>query len=86
MWRVMVPHVTAKGYLRLHLYVNDAVLRSWVHRLVAEAFLGSAPTAKHQVNHKNGVPSDNRVENLEWCTQSENMRHSYHVLRPRRAT
>lgn len=51
-----------------------------VHRLVAEAFLGPSPSPGHYVNHKNGVKWDNRAENLEWATPSENQRHSFDVL------
>lgn len=48
-----------------------------VHRLVGMAFL---PNPKETINHKNGNKSDNRVENLEWATRSENTRHAYDVL------
>lgn len=50
-----------------------------VHRAIAMAFIENADQ-KLTVNHKNGIRTDNRVENLEWMTQSENARHSFKEL------
>jgi len=51
-----------------------------VHRLIAEVFLGDAPSERPIVNHKSGDTGDNRPENLEWANYSENAYHASRVL------
>ena len=68
------------GYRRVCLYDSPgAKTFVLVHRLVACAFLGDF-SVKKEVNHINGVKDDNRVENLEWCTHSENNLHKCRAL------
>lgn len=79
--RVLKPG-RSRGYMQVRLCDGRGGQRDVkVHRLVAGAFLGPPPTPLHQINHKNGVKSDNRVENLEWVTQSGNQRHRHDVLK-----
>jgi hypothetical protein len=63
------------GYQSVGVYVNKIGYRKNVHALVAEKFLGPRPTG-YQINHKNGIKTDNRPENLEYVTRSENQEHS----------
>ena len=67
------------GYLRVCLDNGYYKKIYYVHRLVANTFLNNDQNYE-QVNHKNGIKDDNRVENLEWCTRSENIRHRIDVL------
>lgn len=80
---IMKPSRSGAGYAHLVLWYSGVKRHTLVHALVAEAFLGPKPTPKHEVNHKNGVKADNRVENLEWVTKPEQQRHRYDVLRKR---
>jgi hypothetical protein len=64
------------GYLFVGLRNKGVRKGWWIARLVAEHFLSKIP-GKTLVNHKNGIKTDNRVENLEWCDNSENMKHAY---------
>lgn len=69
---ILKPWDDGKGYLKVQLHKKSFR----VHRLVAQEFIPN-PENKPQVNHKNGIKSDNRVENLEWVTNAENTQHAY---------
>ena len=67
------------GYLKTAFRVDGKRYYRRVHRIVAMAFIPN-PENKPVINHKNGIKDDNRVENLEWATVSENTQHGFDVL------
>ncbi len=65
------------GYSKVSLVGRDGkITYSYIHRIVCTAFLGLDET-KTDVNHINGIKSDNRLENLEWCTRKQNIIHAH---------
>ena len=71
--KILKPYKNIDGYMRLSLWSRKQKCVH-IHRVVSESFI-SNPENKPQVNHKNWIKNDNRVENLEWCTAMENIRH-----------
>lgn len=67
-----LPH----GYLQFAPCKNSKSWRMYIHRAVALTFIGPCPDG-HEVNHRNGCKSDNRPENLEYVTRSQNMHHAH---------
>ena len=66
----------ANGYLHVTLCDENGHHQKSIHRLVAEEFIPKS-SGRDCVNHIDGDRSNNKSENLEWCTQSENMKHAY---------
>lgn len=73
--RLIGRNIDRYGYVKRVLSKEGKMYFFTEHRLVAIAFIDN-PKNKATVNHKNGIKTDNRVENLEWHTNSENMSHA----------
>lgn len=74
--RILKNSEKINDYVNVTLSKNGKIKRIPVHRLIAVAFIPN-PEKKPFVNHINGIKNDNRIENLEWCTASENMIHAF---------
>ena len=76
--KYLKPAVDAIGYNHVRLYKEDGAKLFKLHRLVAEHFLEN-PKKLRTINHKNGDKTDNRVENLEWLSHSDNVKHAWKI-------
>jgi len=74
--KILIPHTNRGGYRCVSLCKEGGQRTATVHRIVTESFLGRRPDDK-QVNHKDGDKTNNRLENLEYVTTSENVLHAY---------
>lgn len=74
--RFIAQRIDKDGYSNIHIYIDGKQRWYRVCRVVAECYIPN-PDNKPQVNHKNGDKSKNYVRNLEWNTQSENIKHAF---------
>lgn len=72
--------VNYRGYQIINFYINHQRKGFGVHTLVAKQFIPNDDPNKTQVNHKDGNKQNNSIDNLEWITPLENVRHSIDVL------
>lgn len=76
--KILNPSLDKDGYLRTALTKEGKKYMKQIHRLVALNFITNT-NKKPCVNHKNGIKTDNRIENLEWCTVKENNIHAIKI-------
>ena len=74
-WHELKHYQTERGYLQVGVGHSNP---KTIHRLVAETYvINPDPTTKKEVNHKDGNKLNNSVDNLEWCSSSENKKHAF---------
>jgi len=78
--KILIGGITIWGYRQITLSILGTQKTVRVCRIIATAFIPN-PNNKPCVNHKNGIKTDDRAENLEWVTYSENEHHSYDILK-----
>jgi hypothetical protein len=75
--RILSSIKSSAGYFYVNFTNSSEHRHKHIHRLIALAFLEPQPTPKHEINHINGIKTDNRPENLEWVTRSQNIKHAF---------
>jgi hypothetical protein len=73
--KILKYTLSNKGYYQIQLTKNSKYYQKTIHRLVAEAFIEN-PENKEQINHIDADKTNNKIENLEWVTRKENMKHA----------
>lgn len=74
--KILTPAIMKNGYLRVEMSKNGVHKLNLVHRIVALSFIPN-PNNYSEINHINCIKSDNRVENLEWVSSSQNKKHAF---------
>lgn len=77
--KTIQPRLQNSNYQLVWLSKNGEINPLLVHRIIAAAFIENL-NCHPCINHKNGIKTDNRIENLEWCSYSENIKHSHTLL------
>ena len=74
--KILKPQKQKNGYFTIDLHRNGKFKRKTIHKLVAEAFIPNVNNYKY-INHKDSDISNNKADNLEWCTQKYNIKYAY---------
>lgn len=82
-WSKLVRRLDTKGYYQFSYTLLGKKRYTMVHKLMALAYLPKVEGTT-EVNHKNGIRTDNRIENLEWVSRGQNIKHSYDILKRKR--
>lgn len=75
-YHIIARKINRCGYVEVTLAKDGKMKTHLLHRIIAKAFIPN-PNGYPEVNHKNGIKSDNRIENLEWCSVSQNTKHAF---------
>lgn len=81
---IMTPYIGKNGYYVLTFYINRKTKIVYLHRLIAEAFIPN-PQSKKCIDHIDGNPRNNDIENLKWATHKENMNNPVSIKRMKTA-
>ena len=74
--KILKQSISTYGYYKVCISIDNNRHDLLAHRLIAEAFIPN-PDVKHQINHINGIKTDNSIDNLEWVSCKENIKHAH---------
>lgn len=77
--RILKQSTNKNGYYGLNLYKNNKPKSKEIHRLLMETFRLDSYVEGHEVNHINGIKTDNRLQNLEWVSHKYNTQHAFDI-------